>query len=54
MHIDFRYHFLQTDKKVKVKKIGITDNPADFFTKSISFNKFKHCLDLLNSDYYVM
>ena len=53
-HIDVRYHFLRTDKRVKVKKIGTADNPADFFTKSVPFSKFKHCLDLLNIDYYVM
>ena len=53
-HIDVRYHFLRTDKRVKVKKIGTTDNPTDFFTKSFPFSKFKHCLDLLNIDYYVM
>ncbi|XP_057523859.1 secreted RxLR effector protein 161-like [Amaranthus tricolor] len=33
-HINVRYHFLRTDKRVKVKKIGTADNPADFFTKS--------------------
>ena len=53
-HIDVRYHFLRTDKRVKVKKIGTADNPADFFTKSVPVSKFKHCLDLLNIDYYVM
>ena len=41
-HIDVRYHFLRTDKRVKVKKIETADNPTDFFTKSVPFSKFKH------------
>ena len=48
------YYFLHTDKRVKVKKIGTADNPVDFFTKFVQFSKFKHSLDLLNIDYYVM
>ena len=54
-HIDVRYHFLHTNKRVnKVKKIGTADKPTDFFTMSILFSKFKHCLDLLIIDYYIM
>ena len=32
-HIDVRYHFLHTNKRVKVKKIGTA--PANFFTKHV-------------------
>ncbi|MGF2565643.1 Ty1/Copia family ribonuclease HI, partial [Ralstonia pseudosolanacearum] len=47
-HIDVRYHFIRTEKRIKLKKIGTEDNPADMFTKAVPGGKFKHCLDLLN------
>ncbi|CAL1382933.1 unnamed protein product [Linum trigynum] len=47
-HIDVRYHFLRTEKRIKVKKVGTTDNPADMFTKTVPHGKFQHCLDWLN------
>ena len=47
-HIDVRYHFLRSETRIKVKKIGTADNPADMFTKPVPHSKFKHCLDLLN------
>ena len=47
-HIDVRYHFLRTEKRIKVKKIGTADNPADMFTKPVPQSKFQHCMDLLN------
>lgn len=47
-HIDVRYHFLRNEKRIKVMKVGITDNPADMFTKLVPHSKFQHCLDLLN------
>ena len=53
-HIGVEYHFLLTDKRVKVKKIRTADIPTYFLTKFIPFGMFKHCLDLLNIDYYVM
>ena len=53
-HIDVRFHFLHTDKRVKVKKTGIADNLTDFFTESVIFSNLKHCLDLLNIDNYEM
>ena len=49
-HIDVRYHFICTDKRIKVKKIGTIDNSADMFTKPVPESKFMHCLDLLNVD----
>ncbi|GJU79647.1 hypothetical protein Tco_1282012 [Tanacetum coccineum] len=47
-HIDVRYHFIRTEGRIKVKKIGTQDNPADVFTKPVPLIKFRHCLDLLN------
>ncbi|GJR02021.1 hypothetical protein Tco_0525005 [Tanacetum coccineum] len=49
-HIDVRYHFIRTERRIKVKKIGTEDNPADVFTKLVPLSKFCHCLDLLNID----
>ena len=53
-HIDVMYHFLRNDNRVKVMKIRTTDNPTDLFIKSVPISKFKHYLDLLNIDYYLM
>jgi hypothetical protein len=47
-HIDVRYHFLRSEKRVKVKKVKTDDNPADALTKPVTLNKFRHCLDILN------
>ncbi|KAJ4724427.1 Retrovirus-related Pol polyprotein from transposon TNT 1-94 [Melia azedarach] len=47
-HIDVRYHFLRSEKRIKVNKVGTADNPADMFTKPVLHSKFQHCLDLLN------
>ncbi|GJW79743.1 hypothetical protein Tco_0143718 [Tanacetum coccineum] len=49
-HIDVRYHFIRTERRTKVKKIGTEDSPADVFTKPVPLSKFRHCLDLLNID----
>ena len=34
-HIDVRYHFLRDEKRIEVKKVGIANNLADMFTKSV-------------------
>jgi hypothetical protein len=47
-HIDVRYHFLRSERRIRVKKVGTADNPADMFTKPVPHSKFQHCLDLLN------
>ncbi|KAJ4703438.1 Retrovirus-related Pol polyprotein from transposon TNT 1-94 [Melia azedarach] len=47
-HIDVRYHFLRSEKRIKVNKVGTADNPVDMFTKPVPHSKFQHCLDLLN------
>ncbi|GKE27292.1 retrovirus-related pol polyprotein from transposon TNT 1-94 [Tanacetum coccineum] len=49
-HIDVRYHFIRTERRIKVNKIGTEDNPADLFTKPIPLSKLCHYLDLLNID----
>ncbi|KAJ4703769.1 Retrovirus-related Pol polyprotein from transposon TNT 1-94 [Melia azedarach] len=47
-HINVRYHFLISEKRIKVNKVGTADNPADMFTKPVPHSKFQHYLDLLN------
>lgn len=49
-HIDIRYHFIRTEKRVLVWKIDTEDNPVDMFTKPVPRSKFMHCLDFLNVD----
>ncbi|GJU24517.1 hypothetical protein Tco_1163138 [Tanacetum coccineum] len=49
-HIDVRYHFIRTERRIKVKKIGTQDNLADVFTKLVPLSKFRYCFDLLNID----
>uniref|UniRef100_A0A803N5N9 Uncharacterized protein n=1 Tax=Chenopodium quinoa TaxID=63459 RepID=A0A803N5N9_CHEQI len=34
-HINVRYHFLRSETRIKVKKVGTADNPVDMFTKSV-------------------
>ena len=52
-HIDVRYHFLRSKKRIVVKKVGTADNPTGMFTKPVPVCKFKHCLDLLNVDSHI-
>ncbi|KAK1384499.1 hypothetical protein POM88_022234 [Heracleum sosnowskyi] len=47
-HIDVRYNFLRSEKRIKVSKVGTADNLADMLTKPVTHNKFQHCLDFLN------
>jgi len=49
-HIYVLYHFIRTEKRIKVQKVDTKDNPADMFTKPVSKSKFMHCLELLNVD----
>nr|KYP38863.1 Retrovirus-related Pol polyprotein from transposon TNT 1-94 [Cajanus cajan] len=49
-HIDVRYHFIISERRIKVQKIDTLHNPADMFTKFVPKSKFFHCLDLLNVD----
>ncbi|XP_056687282.1 secreted RxLR effector protein 161-like [Spinacia oleracea] len=46
-HINVRYHFLRSEKRIKVNKVGTADNPADMFTKPVPHSKFQHCFNLL-------
>ncbi|GJY33991.1 retrovirus-related pol polyprotein from transposon TNT 1-94 [Tanacetum coccineum] len=43
-YIDVCYHFIRTERRIKVKKIGTEDN----LTKPVPLSKFRHCLDLFN------
>ena len=50
-HIDIKLHFIRdviASKEVQVKKIDTKHNPADMFTKCVTLEKFRHCLDILN------
>nr|KYP40226.1 Retrovirus-related Pol polyprotein from transposon TNT 1-94 [Cajanus cajan]KYP73239.1 Retrovirus-related Pol polyprotein from transposon TNT 1-94 [Cajanus cajan] len=50
-HIDVRLNFIRDvieDKLFSIEKIATIDNPADMLTKPLSFEKFKHSLDLVN------
>ena len=49
-HVEVRYHFIRekvTQGAMKVEKVPIEENPADFGTKVVTLNKFNHCLSLL-------
>ena len=50
-HIDVRLNFIRDildDKVFTIEKIATIDNPADMLTKPLTFDKFKHSLDLVN------
>nr|KYP56816.1 Retrovirus-related Pol polyprotein from transposon TNT 1-94 [Cajanus cajan] len=50
-HIDVRLNFIRDvieDKLFSIEKIATVDNPVDMLTKPLSFEKFKHSLDLVN------
>lgn len=49
-HIDVRYHFIRSERRIKVLKVKTEENPADMLTKPVTVAKFRHCLDLLNVD----
>ena len=46
-HIDVMYHFLRSETRIKVKRVGTADNPVNMFTKLVLQSKFQHCLNLL-------
>ena len=46
-YIDVRYHFIREIEVIKVKKIGIVENPADMMIKPVPSRKFEYCLELL-------
>ena len=50
-HIDVRFHKikeLMASGQILFRKVHTLDTTADMFTKAITTDKFKHCLDLLN------
>ncbi|XP_062100092.1 protein FAR1-RELATED SEQUENCE 11-like [Humulus lupulus] len=54
-HIDIKLHFIRevlANREVQVKKINTTNNLADMFTKGVTQDKFRHCLNLLNIGEY--
>ena len=49
-HIDVKLHFVKdilSKAEVMMVKIHKSDNPANMLTKSVSLNKFKHCLNMI-------
>ena len=49
-HIEVKYHFLHQvleDKRLELVKVHTDHNPADFLTKSLPFDKFAHCRELM-------
>ena len=49
-YIDVRLHFIKevvASKKVKIFKILIEENPANFLTKSVTSLKFQKCMNLI-------
>ncbi|KAE8686874.1 cytochrome P450 71A9-like [Hibiscus syriacus] len=50
-HIDVRFHKIRelvASGEVLFQKVHTDENDADMFTKPVTTDKFKHCLDLLN------
>ena len=50
-HIEVKYHFLHQvleDKRLQLVKVHTNDNPTDFLTKSLPFDKFAHCQELMD------
>ncbi|KAE8655753.1 Retrovirus-related Pol polyprotein from transposon TNT 1-94 [Hibiscus syriacus] len=50
-HIDVRFHKIKelvASGEVLFQKVHTDENAADMFTKPVTTDKFKHCLDLLN------
>ena len=49
-HIDIKYHFIRDEvehKRVILKKIDTSENPADMMTKPLPTTKFEYCVDLV-------
>ncbi|KAK3038599.1 hypothetical protein RJ639_027262 [Escallonia herrerae] len=50
-HIDVRYHRVRewiNSKQIVVHKVHTNDNAADMLTKTVTTEKFKHCLSLIH------
>jgi hypothetical protein len=50
-HIDVRFHKIRelvATGELLLEKIHTSENAADMLMKSITADKFKHCLDLTN------
>ena len=49
-HIDVRYHVIRdilASKRIDLVKVHTDDNPADAMTKSLSLERFAHCIELM-------
>ena len=56
-HIEVSYHQIRDwvySEEIKVEKVHTNKNAADFLTKPVKVEKFKHCLSLLNLRAYLL
>ena len=50
-HIDVRYHFIRdvlAQKQLQLVKVHIDDNPSDALTKTLAFERFDQCIELMS------
>ena len=50
-HIDVQYHFIRdvlAQKQLQLVKVHIDDNPSDALTKSLAFECFDQCIELMS------
>ncbi|MCO5583992.1 hypothetical protein L7F22_037910 [Adiantum nelumboides] len=49
-HIEVRYHVIRdilASKRIELAKVHTDDNPADALTKSLSSERFAHCIEMM-------
>ena len=49
-HISVKYHYVRDTiiaGEIVVRKVHISENPADILTKPLPIAEFEHCLDLV-------
>ena len=52
-HIEVRYHFIRdvlAKKRLQLVKVHTDDNPSDALTKSLAFERFDQCIELMSVD----
>ena len=50
-HIDVRYHFIcdvLAQKQLQLVKVHTDDSPSDALTKSLAFEHFDRCIELMS------
>ncbi|MCO5571893.1 hypothetical protein L7F22_025641 [Adiantum nelumboides] len=49
--IDVKYHVIRdilASKRIEIAKVYSDDNPVDALTKSLSSERFAHCIEMMN------